>query len=268
MTTEEFVKQQIKVGYKIHFNNGVWWQESAPFFYKPVNFFQKLQPGESKPKRLKSFLGYSHLVKDKQMANKYWSVLSLQEKRLKEFSISSLSSSKRAQVRKGLKLTEIRKIESIEPLIEDMKNINISAAIRTNHGKPAEYYSNSFEKWKSLIIRAFNLTKGEWWGSFYQDVLIAYIYAIHIDDIMYISAAKSHTDTLNKCPNDSLIFSFLDYCKNLNDCKRVIYGDWSEDAPSLNEFKRKYGFEKEDLSVYVAFNPLISLVKKIKRLSP
>ncbi len=264
MTSEEFIRQQINCGYKVHFNDEVWWQKRAPFFYKPVNFLQKINPGESRPSIFKSFFGYSHLVHEKQYANKYWPVMLLSYEKLREFDISSLPSSKRARVRKGLRLTDIKKIENIDSVIENIKNICISTAMRTRHGLPPEYYVKRFKKWRSWITRLFNLSKGDWWGSFYQGTLIAYIYAFQIDDTMLISAAKSHSNNLDKCPNDALLFSLLNYCKNLHDCKKVIFGDWSKDAQSLNEFKMKFGFKKKDLPLYVRYNPAVSLIKKIR----
>ena len=262
MRAEEFIKQQITTGHEIHFNKGIWWQRIAPFFYKPVVQFQETMPGKSAPAFFKSLSGYSHLVSDKKLANKYWSVMLLDHEKKKEFTIKSLSSSKRAQVRKGLRLTEIKKIENIEPVIEDIKNICISQARRTLHGLPPEYYIKHYKKWRIWITKEFNLPKREWWGSFYQGSLIAYNYSVQVDDAMAIYTAKSHTDFLDKCPNDALVYTFLDYCKSLDNCKKIIYGEWSREAGSLNEFKRKYGFERVDFPVYAKYNPLVLLCKK------
>jgi hypothetical protein len=263
MTSEEYIQKQISVGAEIHFNEGVWWSKIAPFFYKPANPFQVVESGKSRPKMRKALLGYSHIVNDKKAANRYWSVLQMNQERLKKFEMKSLSSSKRAQVRKGLKLTEIKAIENIETVIEDIKNICVSAALRTQHGKPPEYYTTHYNEWKSWIIKLFKLSGGEWLGSFYNGALIAYYYTVQIEDTMIIQAAKSHTDFLDRCPNDALLYVFLSNCRNLNDCSTVIFGDWSNDAPSLNIFKQKYGFEKTDLPGYVKYNPLVYAIKKV-----
>ncbi len=261
MTSKEFIEQQIAAGYKIHFNEGVYWQRVAPFFYKPVLHLEEIVPGKSHPKLVKSFFGYSHLVSNKQSANKNWFVMLLSHEKLKEFNIKSLSSSKRARVRKGLKLTEVKKIENIEYEIEDLKNICISTAIRTKAGKPPEYYTKSYNKWREWITKEFALPKREWWGSYCKGMLIAYFYSVQINDTIFIFAAKSHTDFLNKCPNDALFYTFLDYCKNLETCRQVIFGDWGKNTPTLNEFKQKYGFEKVCLPMYAKYNPLVHIMK-------
>ena len=67
MTSKEFIEQQIAAGYKIHCNEGVWWQRRHSYFCKPVDFLQELKPGEAKPKVFKSIqhvelVGFSGLM--------------------------------------------------------------------------------------------------------------------------------------------------------------------------------------------------------------
>lgn len=264
MTREEYIERVLAIGYDVHFNKGVWWLKTAPFFYEPVIPYQILEHGKSNPKKHKALLGYRHLVSNEKDANKFRSILLLQEKRLRNFGMQSLSSSKRAQVRKGLRLNEIRKIESIEEVINDMKKVCVSQAIRTKHGNPAEYYINDFEKWKGSLIKQFNVYKGEKesWGAFHNGSLIAFVNIFQVDDTMTISNVSSHTGYLDNCPNDALLFSILENCKDRQDCKKVSYGDWSTDRPTLNDFKQKYGFEKVNLPMYAKYNPLLTILKR------
>lgn len=261
MKAEEFIKQQIIAGYKIHVHDGVWWQMVMPFYYKPVLQLQVIEPGVARPKITAFPLGYSHLVSSRTSANKTWTVLEISDGKLKNFSIGSLDSSKRARVRKGLRNNEIKTIEKIEPALEGMQRICISAAKRTGHGKPPEYYTKRFKEWKDFIIKEFSLPDRQWWGAFNKGELVAYYYAHQVEGVMFINAAKSHSDFLDTCPNDALLFTFLEHCKNLGDCDRVIFGDWAEDVPSLNAFKEKFGFEKVDLPVYRWVNPLVRIVR-------
>ncbi len=263
MEEEEYIKQQISSGYTIHHHDGVYWQKFAPFYYKPVLRLAEITPGESRPSSLKSIFGYSHVVPEERHGNKIWSIMLLSEDKLSEYSMKSISSSKRARVRKGLKNTTIKRIDQIGALIDDIQEVCISAAKRTGHAKPPEYYVSHYNEWRSFIEREFALPQRDWWGVFDESRLIAYYYAYLVDDTMFINAAKSHTNFLTKCPNDYLLFTFLEYCRDLNDCKKVIFGDWTPNAPSLNQFKEKYGFEKTDLPFYTRYNPLIFLAKKI-----
>ncbi|RJO60862.1 hypothetical protein C4544_04270 [candidate division WS5 bacterium] len=263
ITSSEYIKKQLALGETIHEHNGVWWIKSSHFVCKPVNPYQIIERDMARPKYIKSFLGYSHLVRDKKTANSYWPKFILTNDKIRNFGFDCISQKRRNIVRKGLKLTEIRKIENIYPLINNIKDVCISTAVRTGRGYPPNYYIQNYEKWKSYICKMFNIGLGEWWGAFYENLLIAYIYVYQIDDTMIIAAAKSHTDYLDKCPNDALIFTFLNHCKQTVECKRIEYGSWSEDNESLNSFKQRFGFERMDLPVYAKYNHFIALAKKL-----
>lgn len=265
MKEKDFISQQIKAGYKIHFQQGVWWEKAAPFFYKPVLPFQEILRGKSKPKLAVSFLGYSHCVPEGSYANKVWSVMVLRNEKLKNFSIYNLSANRRKLVRKGLRRVEIKKIENIYFVVDDIRDICISSADRTSHGKPPNYYIKHYNEWKSFITKLFNLPNREWWGAFHQGKLIAYFYAYQISHTMYVNTHKSHSQFLGKKPNDALFFAFIDYCKRLPDCTELSLGDWNKDNPGINEFKMKYGFKKVDLPVYADYNPLVRLAIKYFR---
>lgn len=265
MKAEDFINQQIKAGYKIHFHQGVWWEKVAPFFYKPVLPYQEISPRESRPRLARSFFGYNHCVPDSRYAKKVWPVTFLCEEKLKNFSIRKLSLKTKRSVRKGLKNVNVRRIEIIDNVIEDMKDICISTAERTKHGKPPHYYLKNYNEWKVYIFRLFNLPNREWWGAFCEGKLVAYIYAYKIGDTMYVDTHKSHTEFLKLKPNDALYFTFIEYCKNLLDCNSVNSGDWNKINKGVNVFKMKYGFEKVDLPVYTNYNPFVSLAIKFLR---
>ena len=266
MTSEEFIERVLALGYDVHINDGIWWIEAIPFFYKPVIPYQVIERGTAKPKMHKALLGYTHHVSDKKYANHYEAILLLNEERLKSFGMKSLSSSVRARVRKGSKLTEIKIIEEIETVIDELREVEISKALRTGHGKPAEYFIKHEKEWRAWTIKQFYEKKGkkDYWGSFYNGSLIALISISLVDGTLLINNATSHTDHMKKCPNDALVFSILDHYKQLEECKRVSYGQWSMDRPDLNRYKEKFGFERVDLPIYAKHNFLIiPLVKKL-----
>ncbi|RJO60861.1 hypothetical protein C4544_04265 [candidate division WS5 bacterium] len=269
MTSEEYIERVLAIGYDVHCNDQIWWIERSPFFYEPVVPLQVLKRGAAKPKTYKSLLGYSHLVSSEKDSNACTSVMLLREEQLKNYSMQSLSSKRRNKVRKGLRLTKNIKIESIENVLDDMKQIAISKAIRTGRGKSPEYYVTHYEEWKADIIKQFNIDKGkkEYWGSFYNGNLIAFMTVVPINGTMMINQGSSHTDHLDKCPNDALRYTFLEYCKTVKECQQVISGLWSDNKPTLNEFKESYGFEKVDLPLYIRDNfPMLRKLLMMKQL--
>jgi hypothetical protein len=265
MIAQEFIEQQIAAGYKVHQHKGVWWQRVAPFFCKPVLSLQEIAPGESCPARMKALLGYSHVVKGLNgiHTNKSWSLMVMNHEKLEKFALQSLPRTKQQRVRKGLGLMRVRVIADIEPVIEDIKDICIATAQRTKHGKPPEYYVRQYQTWRAWLTREFSLPKREWWGAYCDSLLIAYLYSVLVDETMFIYAAKSHTAYLDKSPNDALVFSFLEYCRDLKCCTSVIMGDWTKEAESLNKFKEKFGFEKLDFPMYAKYHPMLALLKRL-----
>jgi hypothetical protein len=237
-------------GYSVHAHGDVWWQKVAPFYCKPVDPVRALLPGSEVPGLRHSIIGYSHLVSDRRHATHTWSIMLLRPIRLRDVSIERLKLGRRTSVRKALKQVEIRRIDAIGPVLDRLNEISISTAQRTGHGQPPEHYTKRRNEWADFMIREYSIANREWWGGWVDNKLVAYFYAYQIAKTMYISAAKSHSDYLKLRPNDALIFSFLEYCRDLVACEQVVYGDWSPDVPSLNEFKEQFGFEKTDLPVY------------------
>lgn len=265
MTSKEFIDRVLDIGYDVHFNDDVWWIKIAPYYYEPVIPYQVIERGAARPNLFKALLGYSHIVPNWSQANKTKAVMLLNEEKLRSFGMSSLPSKRRNKVKKGLRLTESKKIDDIEAIIDDIKEILVSKAERTKFGDPADYYTKNYDDWKATLIKQFNIDKGqkEYWGSFYKGKLIAFFTMIQIDDLMIITNGSSHSAYLNKCPNDALRFDFLEYCRKLKDCRKIISGLWSETKPSLNEFKESFGFERVELPVYARYNlNLVPIAKK------
>ena len=269
MTHEEYIKRVFDIGYDIHLSDGVWWRERGPFFYEPVIPYLSLEPGKAKPKLRKALWGYRHFVTEEKHANTYQAIILLNEEKLKIFGLHSLSRNRRKKVKKGLRLNEVIKIESIEQVINDMRDILISKYIRTGDGKPPEYYEKHYEKWKSFLIKQFIVDKGkkDYWGAFYNGKLVAYMTVQQIDDTVTLIHAASHTDYLDKNPNDAIRFIVIEYYKNMINCKKIVSGEWV-DKPSLNDYKESYGFKRVDLPGYVKYNfPILNKLIKMNQLN-
>jgi|LGVE01.1.fsa_nt_gb hypothetical protein len=254
-----------RADYKVHKRDGIWWLQVAPFFCKPVDPFRTIRPLQSAPKLQYSLLGYSHPVPDTALSTKTWAVMYMGPNCLSAFGIAQLKPKRRSSVRKALRHVEIKQIEEIKPMLDSMNEICISVAKRTGHGKPPDFYIKKRQEWERFMVKEFSIVGREWWGAYAEGQLIAYFYAYLINATMFISAAKSHSDFLGLLPNDAFVFTFLEYCRELEGCKRVVYGDWSPDAPSLNQFKARYGFERKDVPEYRHERISFSLLEKAAR---
>lgn len=266
MTPEQYIQQQGRIGYKIHHSQGVWWQQHGPFYYKPIPEFQEIPPGTSRPNLLKGLAGYSHMVPAGYRSNKIWSFMIFEWSGEGQFSLETVGSKKRNQIRKGLKLNEIKRIEDIGPYLDDLKKINITARGRTGVGKPATYYEDHYNEWRHTIEAHFSLEDREWWGAFIDGKLIAYYYGYQIDSTMIIDTAKTHSDYLSFNPTDALLYSMMEHLLNGCGVRRIVYGGWVSDDQKLAHFKEQFLFFRKDFPVYLHLSAPVRLLLQLKGL--
>lgn len=258
MTVDQFISQKRQLGLPIHQWRGVWWERHRPFYYKPAFVRTVLSKGKSAPMPLRALVGYSHMVSDTCTANGYWQFMERRWKVGDVFSLESISSKKRNQVRKGLRLCEVRPLETLDPLWPDLQRINISHRRRTCVGKPARYYTAEYDKWRDYLSRLHALPSRQWLGAYVDGKLAAYYYGYAVEGVYIIDSAKTDSDYLWANPNDALLFSLLEHAHNAEGCHLVVYGGHSPGDESLTAFKAKYGFEVATYPVYMRLLPLLS----------
>lgn len=263
MASEEiFAKEEAKLGKNIHFHDGVWWVQSAPFYCKPVNEFRPLRKKSAKPNFLKAMGGYSHQVCDDADATRSlaWNVL--EGENLMQFSIERLNSKRRNIVRGGLRDCQVVEMRLDTVILEQMRQINISQAQRfikiRNEGSflPPDYYETHSEQWREGVQKLFSHSGHQFLGAFVNDNLAAYIDILKIEDTWLFGAVKSHYIYLKHHPVDALYYHILTMASKSNECKRVVNGGGNE-PPSLTHFKEEYLLEK--ITKYYYSHTLISL---------
>lgn len=252
-----FIEQQIALGYSLHQNDGIWWQQQSPFYCKSALRYEKMLPGEARPLRLMSIAGYSHFTPDVESANSMYSVMMMEWERGQLFDMSALSSRRRSAVRRGQKKNEVRVITDLEPILEDVRQVVISTRLRTGVGLPVAYYEEKYKKWRKDMLALFEMRDRFWWGAFIDGQLVAYYHTILVEDTLSIGAAKSHTEFLANCPNDTILYSVMCHAFNELGCRYIEYGDWAENDDKLFYFKQSYGFSKWDFPEYRYMNPIL-----------
>lgn len=186
-----------------------------------------------------------------------------------EFGIADVDKSKRSQVRKGLAQCSVEVLVDLEQHLSDLREINISTRSRTGYGRPASWYTERFEEWKKEMLLLFALPGRQWWGSFAEGRMVAFLYGYHVDDRMYIDTFKSHGEALHLCPNDALLFRVMEHAYSTLGCTSVINSEWAPGNAGLNSYKEKFGFVKTTHGVRKYITPLARpLVGLAKRLFP
>lgn len=244
MNVEEYIKGKQAAGHSVHCHQNVWWETIHPGYCKPAIPFQRVEL-DAKPERLRSAIGFCHATPSSAGANGAWDLMVLHRPALANFSIESVAAKKRSQVRKGIQLNEVRLLARLDDYRGDLTAVCISTAVRNGRGYPASYYEERNDQWWASLTKAARYT--EFWGAIFDGRVIAYLAAQVAGDLAIIDAEKSLTEQLGACPNDALVFRFLESCRDRETVREIIYGGWSVDKMSLNRFKASFGFEREQM---------------------
>jgi hypothetical protein len=241
MTKEEYIEAKKKAGHIIHQHDGVWWETSRLGYCKPAVRYEAFEPLEVRPAFERSFIGYNHRVLRDNHATGFWKPFIMKGEELQQWEVKKLSSKgRKSSITKGLRENEVRRLDLIDNYKKDIANVLISTAERVGHGFPASYYALDNPKWWEVLKKIEPYT--EYWASFYEGKMTAYI-CIHVmGDRVVVDGVKSDTDLLNKCPIDALLYSIITDLQHRGGIKEIWYGGKS-DRPSLDKFKESYGFK-------------------------
>ncbi|MGI6241171.1 MAG: hypothetical protein ACOYJW_04465 [Candidatus Omnitrophota bacterium] len=264
LTETEFVEQQRFLGRRIHEHGGVFWEEVHPFYCKPAFVHKSFAPGEAKPARFRSLLGYSHQVNTPEQGNRSVPLMVLDRDELDGFNLQKLPPKKRTSVRRALENCVIQPISDIEANLERMREINASQAVRQEQGAGAETpvcrYTKESDSWRKQMRREFSLRGREWWGAFVDSILVAYLRTYQVDGIRIIQHAKADTAYLKYHPMDALYYMILSKAAVDTACHRIVNGGPLH--PSLNYFKEQFLFRTVNYPYYSTHAWLVEKVKK------
>lgn len=263
LTVIEYAEQQRSLGRRIHFHDGVYWEELYPFYCKPAFIYKPFDIG-ARPARFHSLLGYTHQVLLPLQGNRSIFLMELNRTRLDGFSLSQLPSRKRTYVRRALEQCMIKPITDIERFLERMLEINISQALRQEKGAgvetPVKRFTEAAGEWRRQMRQEFALKGREWWGAFTaDDILVAYIRTHQVDGIRDIYQTKSDTEYLKVHPMEALYFTILEKAASDPTCKRIVNSRPMH--PSLNHFKEGFLFRAVEYPFYHS-NPKIEEIAK------
>jgi len=241
MTPEQYVKAKLRVGHRIHKHNGVWWETTRRGYCKTAIPFQTIENASSKPKFRNCLFGYSHRSTDPKNCSGFWRALIMPAESISEWSLQSSDNKKRRNaIRKGLSKNKILRVKCIIPLRNDITEVTISTAIRNRRGHPPDYYRTHHETWWQSMLSVAAHT--QFWGAFHNNRLVAFLIVHVVGNRAVIDGAKSRTESLKTCPNEALVATFIEYCRDQSHIAEIWYGHWSEDKPTLNRFKASFGF--------------------------
>lgn len=257
ITEEAYARDMRTQGRRGHLHDGVWWGGVAPLYARPLFEFRAVVPGEARPAPSRALLGYSHHVPEASMGNRVKEYLILEGEPLRNFGLASLPSKKRNQVRKGLKLLQVRRMAEVAPYLDAIRDIYVSQATRHTErydlpDTPPTFYTEQEGLWRARELRYLGTCGREVYGAFAGDRLVAFLVTSHIEGVRFIEKVKSHTDHLASCPSDALYFVALEEAGKDPACRRVVNPGFRGEG--LTRYKEQFLFRRTQVPVFVS-NP-------------
>jgi hypothetical protein len=264
LTEEQFVEQQRSLGRRIHEHDGVYWETVYPFYCKPVFVYKPFDPGEARPSRARSLLGFSHQVRNPAEGNRSVPLMVLARDGLDSYGLHRLPSRKRTYVRRALEICVIKPIDDIGENMERMREINLSQALRQELGAgvetPARRYTLQADEWRAQMRREFPLEHREWWGAFVGGILAAYLRTYQVEGVRVIQQAKADSVYLKFHPMDALYHAVLSHAAKDPTCQLIVNG--GPRHRSLNHYKEQFLFSVVNFPYYSSTAWLVEFGKR------
>jgi hypothetical protein len=170
------------------------------------------------------------------------------------YTLETLSSSARRNVRRGLRELRIVPLDSRELLIHGVQAYcDTRRRAGLNDGTPEAFR----RRFRTRAKARGHIFLGAW----KDDTLAAFLSILEVDDWAEIEGSFSRNDFLTLKPNDTLMYSALSYCLIERTCHLVSNGLSSIQVESseagLHAFKKRVGFEAKPVHRVFVPNPLL-----------
>jgi len=269
LTELEYVEQEKSLGRRLHFNDGVWWEQQGPLYCRPAYRFKKIVPGKAKPGTLRRWLPHSHVVPERAVANRTLTYYAITRPSLSQYAIETLGASKRKSVRRGISRCDVRIMEpgELDRHKDDVREIALMQATRQQRdgfGLPPKYYDDHFEDWWRDQTRTYRLPGRDLWGAFISGKLVGYLLVELVEEVADFTAGKCNTEYSACCPWDALYYKAICALRDDPRCEMLVNGGPCK--ASLAAFKEQHLFRLTDVPVFTQGLGLYRLATGVSRL--
>lgn len=264
MNIEEYLQQEVTIRDGIHCHDGVWWKNNSFGTCSTLYQLQEFEPIIAKPSIKHSFIRYYHIV-PAALIGKIKGTITIRNRMmikgesLSNYSLGAISDRKRRQaINRALKYGfRVERIKDFTKHRSDFLEIYITNAERNYRGNH-DWYKKNEDQWWSKLFEEHSLPGRDWFGVFYEDKLIAFLYACLVNGTAIWLVSKSNKDYLKKDPNDLLWHYTISHYQNIPNCSCVDAGWAISIPPSIDWRKRSMGFEPVPFFIYDHMNYLTS----------
>jgi hypothetical protein len=243
-------------GARVVEKDGLWWREVRPFFFRPIVPFSRLAPRRA-PSVRAVVGGYQYVTLDETEANSAVDFLMFKE--ADRYSIESLNSKRRWQVRAAAKHFVVRPIEQSGELATMGYPVYLSFFERTKYSYLASRVRREkFEAWTKCL---FQLQGVLVLGAYEAEKLAAVSISRLIGDTLMYSTFFGHSDALRFNVASLMLHELRDASAATAGVKSVFVGMRKTGAArSIDEFYFERGAVVERLPARLRVSVLSRLV--------
>jgi len=261
MILEQFLEQERNILNGVHCHDGVWWRRTSFGCCQPLYPLQEIVPWQSKPMWRESYLRYKHIVPSGIASNQVMTFMMISEEDLKSFCFEKLPREKRKAIKRARKSgVVVKQLTTLDGNWNALQKIFVSTAMRTQYGLPPEYYTKQENLWRRTLSREFELGNREWFGAFINGKLVGYLYACIVDNFAWLLVTKFDFEFNQARPSDALHYHVIEFYRGHPDCRAVCAGETNALTPTIDRFKRQWGFKPKEYSAYQTVNRPARLV--------
>ena len=260
MTIDELAAFEKAVGTKVVNVNGVWWRETKPFFFRPLNIMEELQPNNRHYPKKSILGGVQHRVQTGEPSNSVLNYFVFGD--LNSYSIDNFNTKKRWEIRKGINNFSIRPVTDFEEYLNAGYEVYLSFYNRTKYKyKKDRIQKNRFGEWAEIL---FKFPKILLLGAYQKEKLAAVSISYSINDSIHYTTFFPKTEALPLNVSDAMLHYMRERAKDCENAKYIVWG-MATGNKNIDRHKLYRGCELVPFSAYFQLNPLVLQYMKIFR---
>lgn len=256
---ESHVQWRKELGWKVKFNNGVYWNEVKKGFYQPIHLLQKISYDQiSAPPGF--CWGYRAALTESNSLQANGAITVHLKTDLDNFSLTSLRGTRRRDVRMALKKVEFFEIDDPHFLQKNAYALYCSTLQRTKHARPQPK-----ELFERSCLRSINPGDGSRCviGGIVEGRLAGFSEVYCIEGFAYVESIWIASEYVTTNISSGINYLIIELCKRSPQIHTVIHGQHARENEALNFFKKDMGYQLFKVPAKVHINPLASYLLRI-----
>jgi hypothetical protein len=258
MTIDELAAFEKAVGTRVVKVHGVWWRETRPFFFRPLDIMAELPPNNGHYPGKALWGGVQHRVPADHPNNSTMHYFIYDD--LPHYSLDQFTHNRKWKIKKGIKNFNIKPIDDLGEFIEGGHSIYQSFFHRTRYFYRKERLSRDhFVEWARAV---YAFPKIKILGAYRQGKMCAVSLSYLVDDTIIYATFFSAAETLPLNVSDAMLHFLREQARDCPEA-RILYLGMTTESRGVNDFKVIRGCRNPSVPAYHWINPVVLNCMKI-----